>query len=65
MLKTTQMKMMRAMLDRRKLVKQSPEIDDDKDDQRQPEIETWLQWVVHVTEGARQTMRTNSIPDWV
>ena len=51
--KATQMKMLRAILGRKRLVNA------DRD------TETWVEWVKRVTAEARQIMHTHSIPDWV
>jgi hypothetical protein len=53
-LRTTQMKMLRCILGRRRLV-----------DSGTGEVETWVEWVQRVTREARQAMAENAVPDWV
>ena len=57
-LRTTQMKMLRAILVRKRLVLKSPGSDPDI-------VETWVEWVQRVTREARDQMTEHRIPDWV
>ena len=53
-LTTTQMKMLRTILGRRRLKKALDE-----------EPETWVAWIQRVTEEVRQPMETHSLPHWL
>jgi hypothetical protein len=57
-LRSTQMKMIKSILGRRRLVKQH-------DGEEGQSIETWVEWVQRVTGEARDAMKLYNIPDWV
>ena len=59
------MKMMRSMLGRRRIIKQTLCIEAETDDKQEPEIETWVEWVIRVTREARETISINDVRDWV
>jgi hypothetical protein len=65
MLRTMQIQMMRSMLARRRIIKQTLHIEAETGDKQEPEIETWVEWVIRVTREARETMKVNDIRDWV
>ena len=57
-LRTTQMKMLRAILARKRLV--TITVDSEK-----RIVESWVEWVKRVTTEARDAMEIHGIPDWV
>ena len=59
-LKSAQMKMVRTILSRRRLVTY-PSVDDGDS----VGLETWVDWVRRVTADARKEMANNGVPDWV
>ena len=53
-LRSTQMKMLRAVLGRGRIKKQPDE-----------EVETWVEWIQRVTHEARLAMKEHKVPDWI
>ena len=57
-LRSTEMRMMRAILGRKRVVTKLGEPEE-------PVVETWVEWVRRATAEAREAMRIHNVPDWV
>ena len=55
------MKMIRAILAKKRIIHQAGE----GNDLQEPALETWVGWVQRVTAEAQLAMKKHSIPDWV